>query len=140
MDLSFLEVFIPNIAKMLNLDPATVLLFLTGFVTICNLVGRAIPDDAIGALGVIRRICKFLGLYAPNRITSGVSTSDVASAVIHGQVNRIVDSANDTIEEISDSVTKIVPAFPGLDKGPGRDLTTGQFVSKILKDSDDAAR
>ena len=137
MELNFLDAFIPSIAMFLGVDPATFVLLLGGFVTICNIVSRLIPDDSVGALAVIRKICKIIGLYVPNRVAPGVSTSDVASQIAHHSVHTVVDSAETRAEEV---VKSVVPAFPGLEKGPGRDLSTGQFVSKILKDSDDASR
>lgn len=35
-------------------------------VAVANLVGKLIPDTAPGALGLIRKIAKFVGLYVTN--------------------------------------------------------------------------
>lgn len=31
------------------------------------LVGKIIPDDADGPLGLVRKLCKFIGIYVVNR-------------------------------------------------------------------------
>lgn len=43
--------------------------------------GKLIPDDKKGVLGFVRNVCKAAGLYVSNRISSGVSVSDVARSV-----------------------------------------------------------
>lgn len=140
MDLSGLQDLIPDVAKLLNVDPATALFWLGLLATGCNIAGRLIPDDKTGWLGSVRDVCKVLGLYAPNRVTSGVSVSDVAKAVV---ANRVEDVKREVIEHASDAGALIpgvveqivedklddvlelaedqiiVPAFPGLLKGKG---------------------
>lgn len=34
---------------------------------ICRAVGKSIPDSATGAMGILRRACKLLGLYEKNQ-------------------------------------------------------------------------
>lgn len=112
MDLSFLQLLIPDVAKFFNLDPATVIFYLTLVVLIANLVGRLIPDDVTGFMGTVRNVAKVLGAYTPNRITSGVSVNDVARAAItvEPELAKIPGIVED-VEEVVD----IVKAFPGLD-------------------------
>lgn len=81
MDLSFVEAMIPNVAAMLGIDPATALLILGVVVSVCNLLGRLIPDEATGWLGLVRKVCKFVGLYASNRVTKDATVNDVAAQV-----------------------------------------------------------
>lgn len=96
MDISLVEALIPNVAGMLGIEPATALLIVGVVVSVCNLLGRLIPDDATGWLGVVRKVCKFVGLYTSNRVSSGVSVNDVTKAMLDAPA----DSAN-TIEEIA---------------------------------------
>lgn len=89
-----IEHYIPDLARLLGVDPATALLIFGLFVTVANLVGRMIPDDKTGALGAIRKIAKVIGVYAPNKVHS-----------------------KDAVEELTESGTlppPVVMAFPGL--------------------------
>jgi hypothetical protein len=73
---------IPLIAGWLHIDPASLLLYLGALVTIANVVARLIPNDATGALGVIRKVAAVIGVYVSSRVTSGTSVNDVAAATI----------------------------------------------------------
>lgn len=42
---------------------------ITAFVLVSRVVAKAIPDDAPGVLGVVRRILKVIGAYNMNRKT-----------------------------------------------------------------------
>lgn len=64
-----------------GIDGTTLLATLAFVSIICRLVGNLIPDDKKGWLGVVRNVCQILGLYASNRLTSGVSVNDVARVV-----------------------------------------------------------
>jgi hypothetical protein len=35
-------------------------------VAVAQLIGKVIPDTATGPLGVVRKLAKIIGLYAPN--------------------------------------------------------------------------
>lgn len=136
MDLSFLEHLIPNLAAYFNVQPSTVLLLVTILVTACNLIGRVIPDDKTGVLGMIRDVCKLLGVYAPNRVTSGISVNDVARSVVSQADNSVLaaaESPDSLIPEIMqdrDARQQVVPAFPGLQECSARDPKTGRFVKR----------
>jgi hypothetical protein len=69
------------LAGVLGVSPTTFLLILGVFVSVCNLVGKLIPDDATGYLAVVRKIAKVGGLYVSTRITSDVTVNDAARAV-----------------------------------------------------------
>lgn len=70
-----------TIAALLGLRVETLLL-VSGLIAIsCNLIGRSIPDSAIGWLGTLRKVCKVLGLYLPNRLTPAVTVNTVGKAV-----------------------------------------------------------
>jgi len=127
MDFSILEHFIPNVAGWLNLDPATVLLYLVMLCTVCNLIGRLIPDDVEGPWGRVRDICKIIGTYTPNRVSRGISVNDVASSIVSNRPgtarDEVVDAAVQSSSLIPEVVEQmdaepvpdgIVPAFPGL--------------------------
>src|SRR3546814_15226163 len=63
--------------------------------------GRLIPDDATGWLGFVRKICKLVGLYASNRITSKLT------------VNKIAETTVPIVNELGEQIER-VKAFPGL--------------------------
>lgn len=69
------------LAGLLGVDPSTFLLLVGLVICVCNLLGRLIPDDAVGYLAVVRKVAKVLGLYLSNRVTTGVSVNDTARAV-----------------------------------------------------------
>lgn len=90
VDLSPIEQAIPPIAQMLGIEPATALLLLGLVVTVANILGRLIPDDAIGFWGGVRKVAKVVGLFVPNRITTALSVNDVAKAVVTRKVTDVV--------------------------------------------------
>ena len=49
-------------------------------VLVSQLIGKAIPDDATGFLGLVRKLAKILGLYVNNRITKDVTVVDPAKS------------------------------------------------------------
>lgn len=67
---------------------------LVGIVILCNLLGRLIPDDKEGWVGMLRKIFKTVGLYASNRLVGKVSV-DQAACVALDKVR--VDAASGTI-------------------------------------------
>lgn len=73
-----MDILLEQLSQMLGMDPATLAAVVFVVYAVCQLIGRLIPDDATGVLGVIRKICKVFGLYVSNRITRGVSVNDVA--------------------------------------------------------------
>lgn len=105
MDLSFIEHLIPNIAGWLHIEPATLLLVVGIILSTCNLVGRLIPDDATGWKGHVRTVCKFLGMYASNRVTTGVKTSDIVKDVM-GQA--VTTQAKAVIREQAESAGSLI--------------------------------
>lgn len=72
--------YINLIADRLGLDAGEMLAMLVIISLVCRLIGKAIPDTATGALGIVRKVAKAIGLYIGNRIDSGVSTNDVSKA------------------------------------------------------------
>lgn len=54
---------------------------------ICRYIGKSIPDDKTGFLGVVRTVCKVIGLYVSNRITAGVSVTDVSKVVADARLS-----------------------------------------------------
>lgn len=119
MDLSFVELMIPNVAKYFGIEPSTALLLFGVVITICNLAGRLIPDDKIGWVGKLRDLLKAIGLYTPNRVTNGVSVNDVASAVVGVADKSVEELAKQTDALIPEVIGEVVPdapvaAFPGL--------------------------
>jgi hypothetical protein len=116
-----IESLIPNVAGWLGVEPSTALLIFGVSVTACNLIGRAIPDDKTGVLGTVRDVCKWVGLYAPNRITSGVNVNDVARHVVGVAEEKGEDIVADLAKKgealipqvVDDVLDRPVPPFPG---------------------------
>lgn len=72
-----LTLIVTTIAGWLGTTPTIVLGYIGLIVAIANAISRWVPDDATGALGVIRSICKFIGINVNSRITSGTTVNDV---------------------------------------------------------------
>lgn len=121
MDGFKIEDYIPNLAAFLGVEPSTALLLVVTLVALANLAGRLIPDDATGFLGLVRKLCKIIGLYASNRIASGLTVNEVARTTVP-----IIEQVGDQLDKV-ESVVQVVKAFPGL---PDRDPTTGKFKKK----------
>lgn len=128
IDLSFLEDWIPNLAALINVEPATVVFYVGLICMAANMIGRLIPDDAVGVKGVIRDVAKFIGAYTQNRVTTGVKTGDVIKGIVESRVERKQEGKLQTLEledvvpapvaeqleeELPPTPTP-VPAFPGL--------------------------
>lgn len=69
-----------QVGAFFGLQPATMVLLIFIVTTAANAASRLIPADATGALGVIGKICAFIGVHVDNRITAGVKSSDVSRA------------------------------------------------------------
>ena len=69
-----------EIARVLGVTPATAALYIFLISTFARAISRRIPDDATGALAVLRVICKVLGVEVESRLTSDVTVKDVAKA------------------------------------------------------------
>src|SRR3546814_2691257 len=80
-----IEDYIPDLAKLLGVEPSTALLIVGLLIALMNLGGRLIPDDATGWLGFVRKICKLVGLYASNRITSKLTVNKIAETTVRSE-------------------------------------------------------
>ena len=100
VDLSGVQDYIPNIAAWLGIQPSSALLLVGLVVTAANLGGRVIPDTATGPLGVVRRICKLIGLFVPNRVAPNVSVNDVAKAVITRKTPDLAATVTSEVKEV----------------------------------------
>ena len=125
MNLQGFEDMIPHVAQYLNVEPATVLLLVGLIVAISNLLGRLIPDDKVGVLGTIRTIAKFIGLYASNRIASGLTVNEIAKTTVP-----MIEQISEVQESMESKIETATAAFPGFQKKPTRDPATGKFVKK----------
>src|SRR3546814_20632306 len=94
-----IEDYIPDLAKLLGVEPSTALLIVGLLIALMNLGGRLIPDDATGWLGFVRKICKLVGLYASNRITSKLTVNKIAETTVP-----IVNELGEQIERDRKSV------------------------------------
>src|SRR3546814_17956272 len=102
-----IEDYIPDLAKLLGVEPSTALLIVGLLIALMNLGGRLIPDDATGWLGFVSKICKLVGLYASNRITSKLT------------VNKIAETTVPIVNELGEQIER-VKEFRGLPE-PGAD-------------------
>jgi hypothetical protein len=75
-----LNALVPDVARALGLSPSLLLILLMYVPRLARAVGRAIPDDATGFPGFARRLCAVVSADVPNRVTSGVTTDEVALA------------------------------------------------------------
>jgi apolipoprotein N-acyltransferase len=69
------------IAQLLGIEGASVLATMAVISLVARLIGKAIPDDRTGWVGILRTVCKIIGLYTPNRVTSQVSVEDTANNI-----------------------------------------------------------
>lgn len=90
MDLSLIQSMIPNVAKWLHVEPATVLLMWMILSTAANITSRLIPDTATGWLGTVRKLCAILGVHVQNRVAPpNITTEDVAEDVLESGVTKV---------------------------------------------------
>lgn len=122
MDLSILEHLIPNIARWLNIQPATLLLYIGLIMTTANFAGRMIPDTAVGWLGVVRRICKFIGVYAQNRVAPGITHAAVIKDIIGQQAE---GAAKDKIRDLASEMDALIPEIVDEVPAAARDIARG---------------
>lgn len=79
MDIAMLA---PELARMLGVTPATAVLLIFAVNRLAAMTARAIPNDATGFKGFVRRFCAILGTEVQSRLTSGVTVADAAKAAI----------------------------------------------------------
>jgi len=94
-----MDSIINQIAQWLGVDPSVIIALIPTLVFFFNLAARAIPDDATGALGILRKIVKVLGLYLSNRVTSGVTVNDAAKATAQAFELGMPETRPDAYEE-----------------------------------------
>ena len=78
-----------------GIESSSWVLLFTLIVLVSNLVTRVIPDDAKGTLLLLKRITKAIGLYASNRVTSGVTVNEVAKTTIQ-EIPKVAKSVLDS--------------------------------------------
>ena len=106
-----------------------------------QLAARLIPDDSTGWLATLKKVCSVIGLYASNRVSSGITVNDIVKEV--GKVQQdvykpevqervderieegVASNAEDTLDLTPDMRFK--PPFPGLSNRK-RDPETGEFL------------
>lgn len=84
-----LDFLLAAIASQFGLNPASLVLLIGTIVSVSQLIGKLILDDATGWLATVRKVAKVLGLYVSNRVSAGISVGDVAASVLeNGQTRR----------------------------------------------------
>lgn len=92
--------YLPN---LLGLDPQAFTLYLVILVTVANVVAKLIPESTVGWLGVVRKICAFIGVNLANRITPNVTSKDISKALAAGISDEVVKDAADRLPEAVES-------------------------------------
>lgn len=112
-------------AAAIGIDPALIALLIPMAVFLFNFLGRAIPDDAVGFWGFVRKVSKVLGLYLSNRVTNGCSQADLARQVIE---QRTVTKVEELTQEMNET-SPLPPLFPGYQRNR---LESPWFVTVIV--------
>lgn len=73
---------VTTISNLTGIQPAVLVLIGGIIVMVCGAIGRAIPDDATGWQGTVRKVAKFVGFVVSPRISKGLSVNDVAKGVV----------------------------------------------------------
>lgn len=110
------------LAAQIGVEPAVLVLVGGMIVSFANLTSRLIPDDAIGMLGIMRKVCRVVGLYASNRVTGNVSANDILRGAVEHGIAPVTHA--DFIEESSPPMPE--PTFLSGKMIRGKD---GRFVS-----------
>lgn len=118
------------IVMQLGIDPATFGLILGVIIAIANLVGKSIPSSSTGALGVVRKICLVIGLYVPQKVTSNLSTKNVAEAMAATLPDGVIKEAADSLPsavKIGTDFGSVAGALVSVARGdkPSRPYETG---------------
>lgn len=95
--------FIPDIARLLGIQPSTLLFLIMVVTTAANAASRRIPDTATGWLGVVRAICTVIGVRVQSRVAPGLTVSDVSKAALAVPVIAENAAANSGPEPSPDS-------------------------------------
>jgi hypothetical protein len=98
---------LPTIAGFLHVQPSTLLFWIVALNIGGRAIARRIPSDATGFWGFVRQSAAILGVEVANRVTSGVTVTDVAKAAL------LTPPITDKVE----AATEVeVPATPAPEK------------------------
>ena len=78
--------FIPLAASALGLAPTTLLFGIFVVNQGAKVIGRLIPNNKKGPLGVVRKVANVLGADPSSRITGNITVQDAAKATIEGSL------------------------------------------------------
>lgn len=92
------------IAQLLGIEGASVLATLAVVSLVARLIGKAIPDDRTGWVGTLRTVCKIVGLYTSNRVTSQVSVNDVAKVLLDSRIPQAPSGNGPTVEDAARNI------------------------------------
>lgn len=90
---------IDAIAEALGLEGTTLLAVLAVISIVSQMVAKRIPDDKTGCLGVIRNVAKVIGLYTSNRVTSGVTVTDVSKVLLDSKLPNARDESGKFVSQ-----------------------------------------
>jgi len=106
---------VPEIAKAIGISPTTLLLLVMIITTAAKAAARRIPDTATGWLGVVRRVCKVVGVQVNSQIAPGITMNDIAKAslAVPRIAENVVTKKDD--EELQEQLRKAL-ATPALNR------------------------
>jgi hypothetical protein len=81
-----MEQIVLSIATALGIEPESLAMITLVVVLAARALGNRIPDDATGFPGIVRKVAKVVGVYVPNRITSGANVNDIARAELNSRL------------------------------------------------------
>lgn len=78
-----MDAIVTGLLSTIGLEGSALLGVLALVSLVARLIGKAIPDSATGALGIVRKVAKVVGLYVSNRINAAETEATVAKARTH---------------------------------------------------------
>lgn len=98
----------PELAKFLHLQPSTLVLFIVVLNIACRAITRAIPDDAVGWLGAVRRATAVIAAEVDAKVTSGVTVKDVARASLATPpiTDKVADATGESVDALASTAAK----------------------------------
>lgn len=70
MDIFAIQSLLGAAATFFRVEQTTLVIYCAGLMMTCNVTGKLIPDDATGWLAYVRKFCKVVSAYVPNRETT----------------------------------------------------------------------
>jgi hypothetical protein len=102
------DLVVETIARALGLEGASLLATLAVISLVARLIGKRIPDDKTGWVGFVRDAAKIIGLYTSNRVTSGVSVTDVSKVLLDSKLPNARDEAGKFATQTVEDAARLI--------------------------------